>query len=460
MSIDFRKFFCRVFGSIGWVYRLLGCIYHEPTPPIEYVEVDVCLPCDNLATDGCDPEKVLRISFVRGDEPTDYCDPSKCCNVPVPPPPPNKYKLIKEKQYKNAGKLVCPVLMPEYGITLTTTDKEAEDFADRFAREGWGNFMRLFVAGNWEPFYQKENVISMPYSKYAPWMSDAGKFDLEKRMLSHFDQLFRRAGYLADRYIMPMFTLLDNCSLHIGAGKRNGFWDTHWMNGDNNVNDTSNEAYSQTHWYEYNGEDDKEERPGMYNTGMYLMELYGYVLEEAKKRFGDFFLIEIGNEIDARNNYHRMLRSLINGELGQRKTAGRVFTSMKHDHFYKSRQVYQHCIPVLHGVQHYEEYQERVKLVPGNNKHGASQDGREPLLTVAETKENVGIMLHSDSVMYEGNLRPLFVKEGDPDKGFPYSTWVNLIRAGRYREIDWTLKSLPWDLLRAYGTAFSLYLGG
>jgi hypothetical protein len=77
---------------------------------------------------------------------------------------------------------------------------------------------------------------------------------------------------------------------------------------------------------------------------------------------------------------------------------------------------------------------------------------REPLLTVADTKENVGIMLHSDSIMYEGNLRPLFVKEG--------GAWKNLIREGRYKEIDHSLRSLPLDLCRAFGTAFSQYLRG
>jgi len=53
--------------------------------------------------------------------------------------------------------------------------------------------------------------------------------------------------------------------------------------------------------------------------------------------------------------------------------------------------------------------------------------------------------------MYEGNLRPLFVKEG--------GEWVNLIRQNRHQEIDWSLKSLPFDHIRAFGTAFSEYLG-
>ena len=442
-----NSWWCRF---VTWLGKPQWCLV--PTPP-EWVTVKLCEKCYKIAVAGCvaSGHDILR-DFIKGEEPTEKCKPSECC-LPTPPPPPTKNRLIKEKHYTNCHKLVCPVLMPEYGITQTTTDKEAEDFADQFAREGWGNFMRLFVAGNWEPFYQRENVISMPYgSRKYPKEVDS-VFNLDDKNHAHFDQLFRRAEFLASRDIMPMFTLLDNCSIHIGAGKKNGWWATHWMNGDNNVNGTHNEAYSQTHWYEYDGvPDGEEERKGMFSTGKYLIDLYVYVLEKARENFGDFFLIEIGNEIDARNKYHEMIRTLIDTELAPDDTHGRVFTSMKHDNFYESRQVYQHCIPVLHGVKDYGEYTERAKMVPAGRKHGASQDGREPSLTSRATKENVLDILKSDSVMYEGNLRPLFVLE---NRG-----WVNLIREGRYREIDWTLKTLPLGHMRAYGLAFSEYLGG
>ena len=444
IDINFKAFFKMIWEFIKGLFTK-----PKPTPPDppepKPITVKICLPCDKLASPGCAISAIEKITFIEGDQPTEYCEPSKCCKI-LPPPPPPINKLIKEKQYKNAGKLVCPVLIPSYGFNLKTTDKDAEDFADRIAREGWGNFMRLFVAGNWEAFYQKEAVINFPYNH--AWSMGKKVFDLDITNPVHFDSLFRRAGYLAERGIMPMFTLLDNCSIHIGAGKRNGFWDTHWMNGDNNVNGTSNEAYSQTHWYEYNKP--PSEREGMFETGKHLLDLYYYVLRKATEHFGDFFLVEIGNEIDARNKYHQMIREVVDESLLY-PTAGRVFTSMKHDHFYESRQVYQHCIPVLHNCADFMNYLVMREHVPSGKQHGASQDGTPPMVTVKETKEEVLKILREGSIMYEGNLRPLFVKEG--------GSWKNLIREGRYREIDHSLRTLPFDHMRAYGQAMEDYLG-
>lgn len=454
LQINFRKFFCRYLGHFKAIYNLCDCKRYETTSPeLEYVTVKVCDLCNKLAVAGCIASgHAITITYIKGDEPVEKCVPEKCC-WPLPPPPPKKHKLIKEKRYEpGKGKLVCPVLIPEYGFNLKTTDKDAEDFADRFAAEGWGNFMRLFVAGNWEPFYQQEVIISMPYDYRMSGSNPEKIFYLQYRKQPHFDSLWRRAGYLAERYIMPMFTLLDNCSIHFGPGKKSGWWDTHWMNGDNNVNGTCNESYSQTHWYEYNGlpphSNPKKEREGMRETGEYLMDLYAFVLDEAKKRFGKFFLIEIGNEIDAANIYHMRLRQFINERLVQGNMDGRVFTSLRGAHYAK-KGVYRHCIPVLHGIQTYKNYLEQKSKAKG--KHGASQDGCPHLTTPKEVKANVLDILRTESVMYEGNIRPLFVIEG--------GKVVNLIRAGRHKEIDHSLRTLPFNLMRAFGAAFSEYLG-
>jgi len=66
------------------------------------------------------------------------------------------HKLDPAKKYqvdlgKPLVKLLSPCLMPSVGFREDLTDQDFDQFADRWAVEGWGNFMRLFVAGSWEP---------------------------------------------------------------------------------------------------------------------------------------------------------------------------------------------------------------------------------------------------------------------------------------------------------------------
>jgi len=417
MNINFRRWACFKFWNMPeWLSKLFNCerYYTMPEPPLDPYPEPPELP----------PEPPQP-------------------PVPPTPPSPTKHKLDPKKVYKADGKhkLVCPVLIPTYGINRRIFDKDAEWFADKFAQQGWGNFMRLFVAGNWEPFWQQENRLWFPYLKTV----QSKYFDLNKKNLKHFECLFRRADYLAERDIMPMFTLLDNCSTHIG---RPGFWSTHWMNGDRNINNTHNEAYSLVHWYEYNGlppySNPSKEREGMRETGKILMDLYGYVLDEAKKRYGDFFLVEIGNEIPARIDYHYMMKKFIDKTLGG-DNYWRTFTSMFHDHFYASS-VHESCIPVVHGVQTMAGFDKRKQLVPANSNYMVSMDGEMPLKTIAKTKKVISYILNSGSIGYEGNIRPIF--EWKDNK------WVNVCG-----HEDFTFRTLRLGLCRAFGEAFEEYLG-
>ena len=345
-----------------------------------------------------------------------------------------KHKLDPKKVYeidikKPEVKLLSPCLMPSFGFREDMTEENAEKFADRFAEEGWGNFIRLFVAGNWEP----DLKISKPYLK------ENNEFQLKKKNPKHFDCLWRRGDYFVERDIYPMFTLLDGCSLHEG---RPGFWNTHWMNGKNNINGTHTSWHSQTHWM-----DDKHQgESGFVETKKYLLELYEYVLLEAKRHFGKFFLIEIGNEIDARIDYHQFMRLMCNQTLGQGNLDRRVFTSMLRENanFYDSA-VKDSCIRVLHNVKDHASYLDR-KHIFGSGTHMVSQDGQMPMTTVAKTQMNVRAILLGDSKGYEGNLRPLLeLRNGE---------WVNIGYSA-----DWSLESLEYPLFRAYGDAFSEVVG-
>lgn len=351
-----------------------------------------------------------------------------------------KHKLDQALRYHSNSKsrLVSPVLIPTYGINRVVTEENAEWFADKFAKQGWGNFMRFFVAGNWETLWKKEKRIWFPYEYHNK------KYHLTEKNPKHFDCLWRRMDHLVERYIYPMITLKDNCSLH---WPRPGFWHTHWMNGNNNINGTHTEAYSQTHWYEYNHPPD--ERPGMKETGEFLMDLYQYVLKEARVRFGDYFLVEIGNEIDARIDYHIMLKKLIDETLGgkPKKNYWRVFTSMIWDHFYQVT-VNESCIPIVHGVRDIQDFETRRHLGDHGNQHyGVSQDGCFPLGKINATKKFVRHVLDSNCKLVEGNLRPIFEWNKTEKR------WVNV---GGYE--DWTFRSMRFGLCRAFGKAFKEYL--
>jgi len=426
--------FCR------WVKKPQWILY-RPTPPEppepEYVEVKICLKCGKLAVGKCPIGEVAWKRFLKGEEPTEDCTPSTCCNIPAPPKPP---VLDEKKRWKPGRKLLSPILIPTLGINKKISDGDYKIFLDRFAENGWGNYIRYFVAGVWEPF--TVGMVTYPYNK------SGGKFKLDSINTQHFARLFKRGVEALERGIKPMIPLLDNCSLHFGKGFNGGWWSRHWMNGDNNINGTSNEAYSQTHWYEYDSPPD--EREGMKETGKYLMELYDYVLEACETFFGNDFIIEIGNEIDARNIYHSMLSSFVRERLdGQPWLTQRIYTSMKHEHFYKAS-VQDSCIPILHGIQDMSGYEEKKHLVQGRH-FGLSQDGQPPLTQYRATKENVLGLLKTPTKSYEGNHRPLFKLEG--------GKFVNLIRKNRINEINWRLTTLPFELFDAYGKAFEEYLG-
>jgi len=346
-----------------------------------------------------------------------------------------KHKLHPSKVYeidvtKPEKKLLSPCLIPSFGFQKKLSDENAEWFANKWAKQGWGNFMRLFAAGNWEPKLK----LTKPYKKNL-----VRKYNLDKKNPKHFNKLWRRAGYFAERDIIPMFTLLDNCSLYEWHGP--GFWNSHWMNGKKNKNGTHDRWFSQTHCEEHLDD------PAHKATYDYLNDLYEYVLTEAKRHFGKFFLIEIGNEIDARINYHRRLRKMCDTTLKQGNLDRRVFTSMLRENanFYDSG-VKDSCIRVLHNVKDYQTYLDR-KHIFGTGTHMVSQDGQMPFKSRHVTKTEVWKLLRSESKGYEGNLRPLLELQDD--------TWVNV-----GYDADWTMRTLPFKLFRGYSRAFTLYLEG
>ena len=332
-------------------------------------------------------------------------------------------------------KALSPCLIPSLGFQKPVEDEDVEWFANRWAKHGYGNFIRLFISGNWEP----------KLKLYKPYKRHNRKYHLTEKNPKHFDTLWRRMGYFVERYIKPMITLLDQ---QLQNYWRPGFWKSHWMNGLKNVNGTHISCHSLTHWEDAHNRG----KPGFAETEERLLDLYDYVLREAKRHFGRDFLIEIGNEIDARTNYHRLLRKMCNKTLKHGNLDRRVFTSMlRENEFFYARpnsNVQQYCIRVLHNVRDYNSYTLRKHIFgdpPG--VHMVSQDGQLPFKTKGETKREVLKILKSDSVGYEGNLRPILeLQDGE---------WVNV-----GYDADWTLRSLPYNLFKGYALAFEAYLDG
>lgn len=347
-----------------------------------------------------------------------------------------KHKLEQCKRYeirnnKPEVKLFTPCLIPSIGFQKSATNKDVEWFANKMAQHGYGNHMRFFVAGNWEPKLR----LSKPYERRFK------KYRLTKINQRHFDRLWKRIGYFVERGIYPMITLTDGCSLHEG---RPGFWNTHWMNGKRNVNNTHDRWFSITHCEEH------LEDPRHRASYDIQNEMHEYVLSEAKRHFGTHFLIEIGNELDARTNYHRRLRILCEDILGH-GLKRRIFTSMLRENtFFYARpnsNVQEYCIRILHNVRDYQDYLERKYIFGGSGTHMVSQDGQMPMTTKQQTKNNVLQILRSESKGYEGNLRPLLeLKEG---------YWENV-----GYNADWTFRSMEFELMKAYGKAFESYVSG
>ena len=82
--MNFRKVICKLLGWIKFVYHAADCVRYEPPtppPPPEWVEVKICLKCGLLASPKCAVSEVAWRKFLKGTEPTEVCDPSKCCQA-------------------------------------------------------------------------------------------------------------------------------------------------------------------------------------------------------------------------------------------------------------------------------------------------------------------------------------------------------------------------------------------
>jgi len=224
-------------------------------------------------------------------------------------------KLPKELTYQRQGIYIMPVFLPALGISKKMLDYKVEKLAERMSKRKFGNAIRFFSAGVWEP----HTIPNLQFPFLKNW---DGEFDLEQPNPAHMETLKRRVQYFTDRQITVILTLIDNCSTHVS---RPGFWNAHWWNGKNNCNDTRAEKQSLYHWYEH------LDRPEAVSTGKYLEQYIRRIVGELDYN-SPYIHYEICNEGQAGFKWHRIYGKLLK-ELGVSKK--RRLTSLDMYMFYK-----------------------------------------------------------------------------------------------------------------------------
>ena len=98
-------------------------------PPIEYVEMSICLDSELLEHIYCPPERVTRKKFTKGTEPLTWCDFHK-----KPPDPPDPFPPKYETYSINWIGLLPWMVMQE--MSGYDVDKDIETLIEKSRRTG------------------------------------------------------------------------------------------------------------------------------------------------------------------------------------------------------------------------------------------------------------------------------------------------------------------------------------
>jgi len=373
----------------------------------------------------------IRRLFVFPERPADPT-PGKLKPGPEPEPPlpdsrpkpPVIPKVNKSLQYQRSKKIIAPFLIPTLCINKRIKDEDYKRFLDRVVHNEWGNSLRVFSAGMWEPFWKGR--LYFPYKKTL-----IGRFNLAELNYKWRDTLLRRLGMMVERGIFPIVALLDNCSLK--DRRRGGFWNDHWMNGDNNLNGTSTWMPSVYHYYE----DEHKDKPGMRETKYFIEDYYRYLVHLLEKEFGPSIGYEAANEAMAGNGWHEIMRNILSraGVPKARRFAS-ISPDPRFDHFYNKPVIRKSFISSVHSIGNVIDYMNRRQVVRDERPFIASADGCVPPKTPGVWKDLVYRVLRDGNTGFESNLRPIFELQG--------KKWVNV--CGKE---DWTLTSMKWGWANA-----------
>lgn len=363
--------------------------------------------------------------------------------IPEPTPEPTIPKLPESMTYPKSGKIVAPFLIPTLGINRLIKDNNYINFLNRIVNNRWGNTLRIFSAGMWEPHWK--NKLNFPYEK-----ASTGKFNPLKVNRDWINLLIKRISQAVERGIFVIVTMQDNCSL---KENRNGYWKEHWQNGLNNLGDMSIWMPGIYHYYEDNWHDydyirthrekrtiagldknptDKQIKDWIHkldNTGTQVEVDNHYLVEVLTSRFGDKIGFEGVNEGPVGNQWHNIQLILLFNEFAIPKH--RRFTSVQGAVFYNKPTIKSKFTLSVHGIGNIDQYEEGKGVVPDNIPFIASSDGCTPPENPEVWKDLVFQVLISGNVGFESNLRPIFELEN--------GKWKNV--CGKE---DWSLESMEW----------------
>jgi hypothetical protein len=390
-------------------------------------------------------------------EPPDPPDP------PDPPPtPPSIPKLSESLTYLKSGKVVAPFLIPTLGINRLIQTNDYRNFLNRIVNNQWGNTLRIFAAGMWEPHWKDK--LNFPYAKTPEGLFNPGKVSRE-----WIDLLVGRVGEMVERSLFAIVAILDNCSLK--DKKRTGFWNDHWLNGKNNTGKMSVWMPSVYHYYESEWHDpayiraqrkkraiaglDKDPTDAQIRawiekldaTGRQIQEDNYYLVEVLDREFGDRIGYEAVNEGMAGNGWHNIQLDLFN-QFSIPKH--RRFTSMAIDDrfndFYNKPTIKSRFALSLHSIGNVVDYQNRKHIIPDGIPFIASSDGCVPPEHPEAWKELARRVLSDGNIGFESNLRPIFrLVDGK---------WKNVCG-----NEDWSLDHMEWAWVNAVREGWFQFLG-
>jgi hypothetical protein len=352
-------------------------------------------------------------------------------------------KIEEALTYHELRRIISAFFIPSLGINKLISDEDLKRFLNRIVNRKWGNALRFFATANWEPLWRNR--------LYFPFKITNKKFDLDQPHQKWLDVLCQRIGWIFERNIFPIVTILDNCSLHDRA---KGFWSTNWLNGDANMNGTSSWVPSPYHYYEDEWHDPAHikqlaSKIGLGNnpsaaeikawigrideTGKRIENFNRMLVEKLHSEFRHQIGYEVVNEGMAGDKWHRIQANLLeefeNPTIAKFRRFTSIYPDKRFDEFYQKGTIKEAFIPSVHSIGTLEDYEKRKAICPV--PFIASADGCRPVIPKRELKDLVYRILSDGNLGFESNLRPIFeLKNGE---------WVTV--CGKE---DWSLNSMKW----------------
>lgn len=271
--------------------------------------------------------------------------------------------------------------------------KDYKKAIDIIVKNNYGNTLRVFSSGIWEP--KTKGQVRFPFKKVK------GKFDLEQINKKWLNETLRRIKYFVDRDGTVIYALIDGCSLnYFPRAYPKAFWGGHWWNGGNNVNGTSGDPRSIRYMFLKNSPEHEATR---YYVLKFLDEMIGILESHFPK-----CIIYDFNELDCDAQWYSLINRLVfqKHKIPKRR---KMFSFSGSHSLDEIPIIAQKHTWQVHGIDSLEKYRAINRL--GLQSVHISCDGQEPT-DKAMTKRLVYNILKSRDLGYENN------RNWSPEAGF------------------------------------------